>query len=308
MVESKHTLLLGAHVSIAGGLEKAIHRGESIGCTAIQIFTKSNRQWASSPITDDAADEFKSTLKNSIIESVVVHASYLINIASADNATRAKSSAALLDELKRCHVLGIPTLVLHPGSGGTAPAADSLASITQTLDEVFDRAPGNTKIALEIMAGQGSSMCRTFEEIAQIFDLSSHKKRLGVCFDTCHAFAAGYDFRTPITYEKMWNLFDKTIGLNRLTVIHINDSKKDLGSRVDRHEELGHGKLGTEPFKLLVNDKRFFDVPKILETPQDDLTHYLKNMQLLEKLISPKNRTSLIIKVADGVSTDRQEW
>ena len=282
---SKHPLLLGAHMSVAGGFEQAIFRGESIGCTAIQIFTKSNRQWKASPITDEQAILFKKTVQNSSIHYVVAHASYLINSAAPDPEIHKKSVGALAQELQRCELLGIPYLILHPGSAGKSDQKLALAQIAQSLDDVFDEIPGSTMILLENMAGQGSSTCSTFESLATVRHLTHHKKRVGICFDTCHAFAAGYDLRTELSYEKIWQEFDKIIGLEHLKTMHINDSKKELGSKVDRHEEIGHGALGLESFRLLFNDSRFFSIPKILETPKDTLEDYAKNMQLLKSLI-----------------------
>ena len=296
MAEKKHSLLFGTHISIAGGIHLAIERGESIGCTAIQIFTKSNRQWSAKKITDKEIELFKDAIKKSSIQSVITHATYLINIGSPNKTTSEKSITALHKELERCDQLGIPYLILHPGSHLGTGEEECLQRISDNLNDIFDQTPGKTKILLETMAGQGSNVCYQFEHIAHIYSTSSFKKRLGVCFDTCHAFVAGYDFRTKKTYENMWKTFDKIIGLKQLKAIHINDSKKELGSRVDRHEDIGKGKLGLEPFKLLFNDERFFDIPKILETPKDDLKDDLRNMHTIKKLISSKNRRTLSVE------------
>lgn len=297
----KQPLLLGAHMSIAGGFEQALFRGESIGCTAIQIFTKSNRQWRANPITQEQATLFKETAEKSSIQWIMTHASYLINIAAPDPEIHKKSIAALAQELQRCELLGIPYLILHPGSAGKGDQKAALAQIAQSLDDVFNEIPGSTMILLENMAGQGSSTCSTFESLAAVRQLAHHKKRLGFCFDTCHAFAAGYDLRTEASYEKTWKEFDEIIGIEHLKAMHINDSKKELGSKVDRHEEIGHGALGLESFRLLFNDPRFFSIPKILETPKDTLEDYAKNMLLLRRLISRK--TAMILDL-DG---DKQE-
>ncbi len=296
MAEKKHSLLFGAHISIAGGIHLAIERGESIGCTAIQIFTKSNRQWSAKKITDKEIELFKDAIKKSSIQSVITHATYLINIGSPNKATSEKSITALRKELERCDQLGIPYLILHPGSHLGTGEEECLQRISDNLNDIFDQTPGKTKILLETMAGQGSNVCYQFEHIAHIYSTSSFKKRLGVCFDTCHAFVAGYDFRTKKTYENMWKTFDKIIGIKQLKAIHINDSKKELGSRVDRHEDIGKGKLGLEPFKLLFNDERFFDIPKILETPKGDLKDDLRNMRTIKKLVSSKNRRTLSVE------------
>lgn len=296
MTTHKHRLLLGAHMPIGGGLGKSIERGESIGCTTIQIFTKSNRQWHAKPLSADDIELFKKTAAASPIHPVVAHATYLINIASADPRISKASTDALAQELQRCQDLEIPYLVLHPGSHGTKPAEEGIELIIKSLDHIFSTVPGTTMITLETMAGQGSALCSTFEQIAKILKSNSHKKRLGVCFDTCHAFAAGYDFRTPKTYEAMWHEFDDLIGLEKLKVIHVNDSKKSLNSRVDRHEHIGKGELGLEAFELLFNDKRFFDVPKILETPkatEEPFTEDKKNMATIRSLLSASTKKIL---------------
>lgn len=277
-------LLLGAHMSIAEGFEKAIEYGESIGCTAIQIFTKNNRRWNAKKITKEDSQKFKIALKNSSIKFIVAHASYLINIGSPKRKHK-KSVDALVKELNRCEKLGIPYLVIHPGSCLKTNEQECLDIITQNLDIALEKAHGKTMILLETMAGQGSSTCYTFEHIAYIIKKSKKKKRLGVCFDTCHVFAAGYDLRDKKSYVDTWKKFEKTIGIRKLKVIHINDSKKELGSRVDRHEHIGKGKLGSQAFKLLLTDKRFSNIPKILETPKETLEEDAHNMAFIKKLI-----------------------
>lgn len=292
MSSQKHHLLLGAHMSVAGGFEKALERGESIGCTAIQIFTKSNRQWAAKKISSEQADTFKAAAKKSPVLFTMAHASYLINLGSADTAIAKKSAHALIDELERCAQLGIRYLAFHPGSGGKNDRQETLEQISNFLNEVLEQSPTSTTLLIENMAGQGAVVCNTFEELALLRKKSAHKTRLGVCFDTCHAFAAGYDFTTEKSYQAMWKNFDDIIGLEHLKAIHVNDSKKGLGAHVDRHEHIGKGALGLEAFRLLFNDKNFFDIPKILETPKDgdDLHHDLENMTVLKKLISEKNK------------------
>lgn len=296
MIQKKHRLLLGAHMSIADGFEYSIERGTSIHCATIQIFTKSNRQWQAKQITQEQIDAFKKAARNSNISPIVVHASYLINMGSADATLHKKSVAAFKEELLRCESLEIPYFIFHPGSHVGFTEKDCLNKITDSLNEILAQVPDKTTVLLENMAGQGSTVCYRFEQIAYILEKSSFKKRIGVCFDTCHAFTAGYDFRTPQTYEYMWKEFDEIIGLEYLKVIHLNDSKKDLGSRVDRHEDIGKGKLGLETFRLIMNDERLFDIPKILETPDSTLDAYAKNMDILKKLISSKNKEILNIE------------
>ncbi|MDR3551050.1 MAG: deoxyribonuclease IV [Candidatus Babeliales bacterium] len=294
MQKNKHTLLLGAHMSIAQNFEHALQLGESIGCTAIQIFTKSNRQWVAKKISDQQAASFHEALKKTTIKSVITHATYLINIGSPDSATSKKSTAALIDELERCALLTIPYLVLHPGASLKTNEQECLERIADNINEALAKTPHTTNLLLETMAGQGSTIGNTFEQLALIREKVETKSRLGICFDTCHAFAAGYDFRTSQTYNKMWADFDATIGLTNLKAMHLNDSKKELGSHVDRHDDIGKGQLGLKVFELLVNDERFFDIPKILETPKTTgLLEDKKNMETIKSLISLKTRKAL---------------
>lgn len=271
-MRKKAIQLVGGHMSIAGGFEKSIDRGEETGCTAIQIFTKSNRQWAAKNITADDAALFKQRKKESTISLVVAHASYLINLASAEPATRHKSIKALRDELVRCDILDIPYLVLHPGSGGHQENSVGLKYIIAGLEEAFDGLETSTMVLLETMAGQGSSCCATLEDLAYILNHLSKKvaHHIGVCVDTCHIFAAGYDIRDAHGYDQFWKAFDKLIGIDNVKAIHCNDSKKELGSHVDRHEHIGKGQIGLECFTLLMNDTRFAHVPKIAETPKGE--------------------------------------
>lgn len=289
MNTGKCTLKLGGHVSISGGIEKSIKRGESINCTAIQIFTKSNRQWNAKPISDEESDLFKHTLKQSTIKSVVVHASYLINIASLDDTVSKKSTDALKDELERCDKLDIPYLILHPGTSGSDDPKKCLNRIAENINNIYKHTKLNAVILLEIMAGQGTSVASKFEQLAEIYKQIENKKKIGICFDTCHAFASGYDFRTKESYEKMWSNFDNVLGLQLLKVIHFNDSKKDLGSKIDRHEFIGKGKIGKTAFEMLINDERFLDTIKILEVPVDTIDDYLPDMKLLVSMLSHKN-------------------
>jgi deoxyribonuclease IV len=281
--------IVGAHMSIAGGIEQAIIRGQSIGCNAIQIFVKSNRQWHAAPLTPQAIDLFQSTLKQSTIERhhVVVHASYLINLGSPEADRRNQSIKGLSDELMRCQQLDIPWLVLHPGSATDGDEKACLTRIAHSLDTVFAQHRGHTTILLETMAGQGNSVAYRFEQIAEIMQQSAHQQRLGVCVDTCHLYAAGYDISTTHGYDATWKEFDEIIGLNKLGAIHLNDSKKTLGSRVDRHADIGAGTIGLEGFRLLMNDKRFVHIPKILETPETDdaMQDYKRNLLTLISLM-----------------------
>lgn len=283
-MQKGHSLLLGAHISIAGEMHLAIERGESIGCTAIQIFTKSNRQWHAKDITKEQADAFKKAWKDSSIKNIVVHASYLINIGSANPELEQKSIEAVKLELDRCSMLNIPYLILHPGSCGTDPEESCLDRISSNINKILAHNK-DCSILLETMAGQGSNVGYTFEQLAHIIKNIKHKKRVGVCFDTCHAFAAGYDFRTESAYKHMWEKFDKIIGIDKLKAIHLNDSQKDLGSCVDRHTDIGKGKIGLKAFEILLKDRKFLDIPKILETPKESLADDKRNLEVLLELL-----------------------
>lgn len=279
----KHAPLLGAHISAAGGLANVFERAASIGCTTLQLFTKSNRQWAAKNLTKEQIDAFKQARKQYAIEPLVAHAGYLINCGSSAAEIAHKSYVSLCDELKRCDELGIPYLVLHPGSCGKSSREECLETVIKTLDKAL--AETSTTLVIELMAGQGNGLGNTLEELGTIYHAIKHHAKLGICVDTCHAFATGYDLSSPEGYKTFWHTFDKEIGLKALNVIHLNDSKKGLGSHVDRHENIGKGVMGLEAFRLIMNDKRLQDVPKILETPPGDLETYKKDMETLLKLM-----------------------
>ena len=283
-------LLLGAHISIAGGLEKSIIRGENLSLTCIQIFTKSNRQWKVKNLTEKDISLFTEKWKYSFIKYIIAHASYLINLGSPEKEIATKSTNSLAIELERCEQLKIPYLVFHPGSRQNMQEDECLKQIAYSINEVIEKVPGKSILVIENMAGQGSNVCYNFQHLAQILKHIKIKKRVGICFDTCHAFAAGYDFRNKESYENMWKEFNDIIGIKHVKVIHLNDSQKILGSHIDRHESIGKGKLGKEAFDLIMNDKNFIDVPKILETPVNQETDYSKDLRLLIKTLSPTNR------------------
>ncbi len=282
-------LLIGAHLSIAGGFWQALVRAHSIGATCVQIFTKSNRQWAAKKIDDDDIKKFLSYQKELDIKMVVAHASYLINLGSEKKEMQEKSIKAVADELQRCEKLGIPYLVLHPGSNPSQDISQTCLQIGHNLNKAF--AISNTKhtmILLETMAGQGSTIGKTFENLAKIIKGVKNKKHVGICIDTCHLFAAGYNFDDEKSYKQLWKKFDTIIGLSKIKVIHMNDSKKELGSHVDRHEHIGKGKIKTTAFKLIMNDKKFAKVAKIIETPKstEDLKHDKENLDILKSYIN----------------------
>jgi deoxyribonuclease IV len=279
--------LLGAHMSIAGGVGNAFLEGKKVACDAIQIFTKSSRQWASKPYTKEEIELFHINRKETGIGTVVAHDSYLLNMGSPDTALRTRSVIAFIDEFERCETLGVTNLIAHPGSHVGAGELDGIKTIAKSLDEVHKACPGyRTKITLEITAGQGSNLGYRFEQIAQMIDATKESDRLRVCFDTEHAFAAGYDIRTRDGYERTFGEFDEVIGIKLLAAFHLNDSKKEFNSRVDRHEHIGKGFIGVEAFRMLMNDRRFWGLPMCLETPKGkDLKEDRENLKLLRSLI-----------------------
>lgn len=263
--------LLGAHMSIEKSHALAIDRAAAFDMTALQIFTKNASRWAAKPIEPAAAETFRERLAGSDIAFVVAHDSYLINMGSPDDALWEKSLAAFQDEMARCAQLGVPYLVTHPGAHMGTGVDVGISRVASGMNRLFDEDPDNpTVVLLETTAGQGTTLGRSFEELAGIIDQVENKDRVAVCLDTCHVFAAGYDLRTPETYEATMQAFDDIIGLNRLKTFHLNDSKKGLGLRTDRHAHIGEGELGLDAFRLLLTDPRFADTPGVLETPKDD--------------------------------------
>jgi len=261
-------VLRGAHVSIAGGTHEAPRRAKAIGATAMQIFTKMANRWAERICADDECKTFRVALDTTLVRSTVAHDSYLINLASPDATLRRRSIESFVGELQRCEALKLGFLVSHPGNyiddraSGIARNADGIA-------EALSRVPGETVLCMEITCGSGTAIGSTFEELAALIDgvPAPLRSRLGVCVDTCHAYAAGYDFVK--SYDDVWRRFDDVLGLNRLRVMHLNDSKTPFASKRDRHEKIGEGSLGEEPFRRIMNDERLARVPKVIETPKD---------------------------------------
>ncbi|HXG52237.1 MAG TPA: deoxyribonuclease IV [candidate division Zixibacteria bacterium] len=287
MAAGRRGPLLGAHMSIAGGVSNALLRGAKVRCDAIQIFTKSSRQWAAPPYSREEIELFARHRRETGIAAVIAHDSYLLNLGSPDARLRKKSVAAFIDEVERCERLGISNLVAHPGAHMGAGEREGIRLIARSLDEIHAACPGYAvKVTLEITAGQGSNLGYRFEQVRDIIDATREGERLRVCFDTEHAFAAGYDIRTRDGYERTFAEFDELIGLERLAAFHLNDSKRELNSRVDRHEHIGKGKIGLEAFRLLVNDKRFWGLPMCLETPKGpDLREDRRNLAVLRRLL-----------------------
>ena len=276
--------LLGAHVSTSGGVDKAPGNGKGLGCEAIQVFTRNQMQWRARALSPLEVANFCEGLKECNIRAVVSHDSYLINLGSHEPATLQKSLEAFADEIERCEQLGISYLVFHPGSHVGSGEAAGLQRIIDSLDAVLSLKPGNsTQVLLENTAGQGSNLGYRFEHLAEILGKTQYPHRLGVCLDTCHLFAAGYDLRTRSTYEAVFREFDTIVGLGRVKAFHLNDSKKGLGSHVDRHENIGKGELGLEPFRFLLNDPRFAALPMLLETPGGDEA-YRQDLKTLRSL------------------------
>ncbi len=264
-------LPLGAHQSIAGGTPRAVERGIDAGCRVLQIFVKNNNRWVGKPIERPEAREFRTATRAAGLSRVVAHTSYLINLASPDADLRRKSIEALAEEIERCARLGILDLVLHPGAHCGEGEVTGVARIAASLDEVFDRTGGaRVRILLETAAGQGSCVGHRFEHLRDILGAVRTPRRLAACFDTCHVHAAGYDLVTRKGYAETIAAFDRTVGLERLAAIHVNDSKKPRGSRVDRHEHIGRGSIGRRGFRNLMTDPLLTAIPKFLETPKDE--------------------------------------
>jgi len=285
-------LNLGAHMSIAGGLHLALERGRRLGCGAVQLFVKNTNQWRLRAIPEDEVSLFREGSRVFPPSFIVAHASYLVNLASSDDALRERSIAGFGEEMKRARSLGIPHIVVHPGSHRGAGAAEGIRLVAGSVDALLAElgSPGPT-ILLETTAGQGNTLGRTFEELALIIEAVRLPEAVGVCFDTCHVFAAGYDIRTRRAYRETLRRFDEIVGLERLRVFHLNDSLRELGSRVDRHTHIGKGRLGLDAFSFLVNDERFFDRPMILETPKGpDGRLDRRNLAVLRGLREPRAR------------------
>jgi deoxyribonuclease-4 len=263
--------ILGAHMSMAGGFHKAVERGQEVGCQCVQVFVKNNNRWTAPELTDDDVDQLSAARAESGLRHLIAHSSYLINLASPDRALWKKSLDALVVELLRAARLSIPYVVLHPGAHTSSTEAAGLRRVVRALDEVDRQTRDvNATCLLENTAGQGTCLGWRFEQLAALLDGVRNPERLGVCFDTCHAFAAGYAMATEPEYRQTMRQLKQLVGLHRIKAIHVNDSKRELGSRVDRHEHIGRGKIGIQAFARLLNDRRFRKIPMYLETPKGD--------------------------------------
>jgi deoxyribonuclease-4 len=285
--------LLGAHMSIAGGLERAFDRIAQVKGEALQIFTRNQRQWVEPPLTRETVRRFRARWREAGEMPVEVHGGYLINLASSDPMVEKRSRAACRAEIWRAGMLGIPTLIMHPGAHMGSGIESGLRRFTANLDDIFQatREDPEVMVLLEITAGQGTGLGSRFQELAYVIECSRFQERLGVCVDTAHLFAAGYDFRTPSGYADTVSRLDEEIGIERIRFFHLNDSLRPFGSRVDRHTHIGKGAIGLEGFSLFLNDTRFKDHPMVLETPKGpDLKNDIKNLKTLRKLIRRKAR------------------
>ncbi len=278
----------GAHMSISGGLHKAFARGETAGCDTVQIFSKNQQQWRAKPLIETDISLFKAEQQRSGFEPLIVHDSYLINLASPNDELWEKSIAAFGEELERCALLGIPYIVTHPGAHVGSGEEAGLLREAVAFNRLFDAGIGDgVTVLLETTAGQGTTLGYRFEHLARLMELINRTERLAVCVDTCHILAAGYDIRTPETYAATFAEFDQVVGIQHIKAFHLNDSQKDLGSRVDRHTHIGEGCIGIEGFRSLVNDARFAGLPMILETPKgEDLAEDIVNLEKLRGLIA----------------------
>ncbi len=269
MLLGRKMIILGAHLSIAGGLHKSLELADKYNCNALQIFTKNSNTWKERVLKEEEIVKFRKRRKKLKIQQIASHTSYLINIASPDRELWTKSVEALEKELFRSALLKIPMVVLHPGAHRGTGEKAGISRITAAINDVFEKtATTNTVLLLETTAGQGTQIGYRFEQLAEIAETVENKERLGFCLDTCHIFAAGYDIRDTSSYEKTLKEFNQILGLNRLFLMHLNDSKKPLGSKVDRHEHIGEGHIGGNAFRLIMNDHRLENIPKIIETPK----------------------------------------
>ncbi len=276
--------LIGAHLSTKGGLHTVFERATAINATALAMFAKNSNQWKGKTLT---ADDVRTFNEKRHIRPIVTHASYLINLATTNAEFHAKSIAAMIDELDRAEQLDAYGVVLHPGAHLGAGAEAGLDQIARSLDQIHAALPNHRVVTLlETAAGQGTCLGCTFEELGRVMTLVDDRKRVGVCVDTCHIFAAGYDIRTRNGYDRAMDEMEKHVGAENIGAFHINDSKKGVGSRVDRHEHIGKGELGLDAFAFVLNDPRFARVPKLIETPKtvEDVSDR-KNLKLLRSLI-----------------------
>jgi deoxyribonuclease-4 len=280
---------IGAHMPISGGMEKALYEGKRLGCEVVQIFTHNTNSWYMKPISSEQLELFEDAKKKTKVIPVSVHVGYLINIASSENRIWKNSVNALKKEVQRAELLGIPYVVMHPGAHKGAGEKEGIKRISEGLKEVIFDTSQKTRILLETTAGQGTSIGYRFEHLSEIIEKVAVPERMGVCLDTCHIFSAGYDFRTQEQYEALMEELEKLIGIDYVFLIHINDSKKECGSRVDRHMHIGKGKIGEKGLGFFLKDNRFKDISFIIETPKEKdengVDYDIINLQRLRQII-----------------------
>jgi len=275
---------LGAHMSIAGGLSLALERGRAVGCSVVQLFVKNQLQWTAKPLTNEDVRLFRRARRTTGIRTVFAHATYLINLATPAEAEWRRAVDAFADELERAETLGLSFVVIHPGSHKGSGIEAGIRRVVAALDELTVRTRGyDVRIVLEDTAGAGNTLGARFEELGAIFDRVKEPKRLGVCLDTCHLFAAGYDIRTPGGYARTMEACTRTVGTGAVLACHLNDAKAPLGSGLDRHEHIGRGHIGVGAFRRLLRDRRFRRIPMVLETPKDD-DWDVRNLRTLRRL------------------------
>ena len=286
----------GAHESIAGGVYNAISRGQTATCDTIQMFNKSNAQWKAKVLTGAELNKYFALIEDTGVTVACSHSSYLINMASPDKTLNKKSMLALKEEVERCNLLKIPNLVFHPGAHVGSGLDEGIERIAANINRILESVADNVvTLCLETTAGQGTTIGATFEELAAIMAQVDNRDRVGICMDSCHIFAAGYPLGDPKEYKSTMKQFDDIIGLEKLRVMHLNDSKKEFGSRRDRHEHIGKGFIGIEGFRNIVNDKRLKKIPMILETPKgEDLKEDIENLKVLRSLVksTPKKKSA----------------
>ncbi len=280
-------LLLGSHMSTSGGLHRAFERAGQIGCTTMQIFVKNSNQWTAKAFTEGDVANYKTAAAKSSIAPVVAHAAYLINLCAQNVQTLKKSREALVDELSRCETLGVRCLIIHPGAHVGAGEEEGIKRIAESVNLCHRQTPGfNVLTTLEGTAGQGTTLGYRFEQLRKMLELIEDRRRTAVCLDTCHLFAAGHDIGTPEGWDAMMRKFDDIIGLEKLAALHVNDSKRECGSRIDRHEHIGKGMIGLEGFRAMMNDRRLDGIPRILETEKsEDMHEDVENMRILKSLL-----------------------
>ena len=297
-------LKLGAHMSVAGGVSCALERAASVGSNAVQVFTKNNRQWQGPPVDAADVEQWREQMPSQDIAVAVSHASYLINLASPKDVLWEKSMAAHQDELLRADAYSIPYVVLHPGAHTGSGLEVGSARVATALNRIHTQIPdGNARTLLELMAGQGTTLGKSFAELAWIIERVDDKSRVGICLDTCHAFAAGYDLRTSGGYSAMIEEVEHTVGLDALKCWHFNDSKGALASHKDRHTHIGQGEIGDDGFRHVINDLRWDGIPMLLETPKgDDLKEDVMNLQRLCTLVEDVERVPCGLRSHDANS------